>query len=129
MPEIIGWDPITGDPIWDDVTMNPTTPEPLPTLDPTPVVVVPEQNFDVAIYMLSTDVIPAWDALPEATHQGIQLTDVELYQIVTSARWVAEGNFTDHAVVLLVVDDDDPETAPLYDVDLSTSPVKISSAK
>jgi hypothetical protein len=129
MADIIGWDPITGEAIWDDQTMNPPTPEPLPTQDPAPVYETPEQSYDIAVYMFSTDTVPEYETLPAATHQGIQLTDPELFQVVTSARWAAESNFTTHAVVLLVVDDDDPATAPLFDVDLSASPVKISSAK
>jgi hypothetical protein len=127
MAEITGYDPITGEPIWDDETMNPT-PDPPEENDPTPVIVVPEADYDIAVYMLSTDGLPSGAELPNATHQGIKLSDAQLYQIVTSAQWAAESNFTDHAVVLLVIDDDDPATAPIYDVDLSADPVRISSA-
>jgi hypothetical protein len=125
MATIIGYDPVTEEPIWDTPS---TPPPPVATPDPTPVIVVPPIEWDIAVYMFSTDPIPEGEEVPDTNHQGIKFSDTEVYQLVTSARWAATSNFTKHAVVLLVVDGEDPDDAPCYNVDLSVKPIRISAA-
>lgn len=131
MAEIIGYDPITGEPIWDDPTLNTPAPEPLPTLDNNPKPIETPVTYDTAVYMMSDTPIPEGEDVPQANHQGIALTDSEVFQLVDMVRWWSSMQYTPKtsANVLLVVDGVSEDKAPIYKVDISGEPITIRSAR
>lgn len=134
MAEIIGYDPLTGGPIWDDSSLNEPLPEPLPTQDNIIRIEVVRPNYDAALFTSSVPVPPSDPTAPVPTpptglHPGIELTDAQVGDLILTAQEWQRSTLQQarqKVSVLFVVDDTDEAKAPVYTVDLAASPVMIA---